>query len=207
MHSTYGPDSENWAGAYKRIGEWCVFPSDASSLWPVLAEAMVHVAHIFISFSTWEVGENSTWDRLKGMLIMHCVFLEIEQMCLHLFSNTCMPKITVVRLAGNGLVLCDSNWWHHNHSFWLLPAFWAGAVEESVEKKHNWMRITGVPWVLEIVKGYKLELDCSTQATSTTHHERKALTQTEIEKMVTKGAIAPVAPCDREIFLLDCYAF
>ena len=48
---------------------------------------------------------------------------------------------------------------------------------------------------------------CSTQATSTTHHERKALTQTEIEKMVTKGAIVPVAPCDREIFLLDCYAF
>ena len=75
------------------------------------------------------------------------------------------------------------------------------------EKKHNWMRITGVPWVLEIVKGYKLELDCSTQATSTTHYERKALTQTEIEKMVTKGAIVPVAPCDREIFLLDCYAF
>ena len=64
------------------------------------------------------------------------------------------------------------------------------------------MGITGVPWVLEIVKGYKLELDCSTQATSTTHHERKALTQTEIEKMVTKGAIAPVAPCNREIFSL-----
>ena len=77
------------------------------------------------------------------------------------------------------------------------------------------MRITGAPWVLEIVKGYKLELDCKpvpTQATSTTHHERKGHSpHAEIEKMVTKGAIVPVAPCDgqflSQLFLLDCYAF
>ena len=75
-------------------------------------------------------------------------------------------------------------------------------MQESVNKKHNWMRITGAPWVLEIVKGYKLELDCKPaqhKPPPPLIMSRKdiALTQTEIEKMVTKGAIVPVAPCDR----------
>ena len=66
---------------------------------------------------------------------------------------------------------------------------------------HNWMQITGDQWVLEVVKGYKLELDCKP-----VQHKPPpplimskieiALTQTEIEKLVIKGAIVPVAPCD-----------
>ena len=37
---------------------------------------------------------------------------------------------------------------------------------------------------------------CTTQATSTNHHEQKGHSPHEIEKMVTKGVIVPVAPCN-----------
>ena len=63
------------------------------------------------------------------------------------------------------------------------------------------MQITGDPWVLEVVKGYKLELDCKPvqhrpPPPLIMSEKDTALTQTEIEKMVTKRAIVPVAPCD-----------
>ena len=63
------------------------------------------------------------------------------------------------------------------------------------------MQITGDPWVLEVVKGYKLELDCKPvqhrpPPPLIMSKKDTALTQTEIEKMVTKRAIVPVAPCD-----------
>ena len=62
------------------------------------------------------------------------------------------------------------------------------------------MRITGDPWILEVVKGYKLELDHKPVQHKPPpplimNKRDMALTQTEIEKMVTKGAIVPVAPC------------
>ena len=68
---------------------------------------------------------------------------------------------------------------------------------------HNWMQITGDQWVLEVVKGYKLELDCKPvqhKPPPPLIMSKKdiTLTQTEIEKLVIKGAIVPVAPCDRQ---------
>ena len=49
------------------------------------------------------------------------------------------------------------------------------------------------------MNGYKLELDCKPVQHSTTHPEQKGHSpHTEIEKMVIKGVIVPVAPCDRQ---------
>ena len=68
---------------------------------------------------------------------------------------------------------------------------------------HNWMQITGDPWILEVVKGYKLELDYKPVQHKPPpplimNKRDIALTQTEIENMVTKGAIVPVAPCNAQ---------
>ena len=71
VHSISAPNSEQWAYVCKHTGGcWLVlmcrclsadtsfFPS--KMIWPMLVEAMVHAALIFISFSTCKVGEDSS---------------------------------------------------------------------------------------------------------------------------------------------------
>ena len=54
----------------------------------MLSEAMAHAALIFISFSTCKVGEDGSRGRQNGKWLMHCVFLEVDQ----IFSCVQMQK-------------------------------------------------------------------------------------------------------------------
>ena len=63
----------------------------------------------------------------------------------------------------------------------------------------NWQKLTSDPWVLEVVKGYPLELELWPSqlvppTPSMLNSKGQVLVQTEVEKMLLKRAILPCGP-------------
>ena len=72
----------------------------------------------------------------------------------------------------------------------------AGQIQHCMK---NWQKLTSVPWVLEVVKGYPLEMELWPSqlvppTPSMLNSKGQVLVQTEVEKMLLKRAICHVAP-------------
>ena len=72
---------------------------------------------------------------------------------------------------------------------------------------HNWLQITKDPWILEVVKGYRLELEYvpvqhKPAPPLIMNREDIALTEAEVKTMTEKGAIIPVEPCTGQFLMV-----
>lgn len=78
-----------------------------------------------------------------------------------------------------------------------MPLTQAGSLLNNL---HKWREITSDPWILETVSGYHLEFESipyqSKPPKLPTFSDRDTeLIQTEINKLISKGAISEVHPC------------
>lgn len=63
----------------------------------------------------------------------------------------------------------------------------------------NWQALTTNPWVLQVVRGYRLELMSPTtqrsQPVTVVTEDKRILVGEEVQKLLNKGAIKVVSPC------------
>jgi len=68
----------------------------------------------------------------------------------------------------------------------------------------NWWVITTDQWILQVVRGYRLELTAPpcqrSQPVTVVTHSNQSLVEEEVQKLLVKGAIQRVSPCPDQCF-------
>ena len=81
-----------------------------------------------------------------------------------------------------------------------VPLLQAGCLSQNLSK---WREFTSDPWILQTVSGYHLEFETTPHQVNLPKfpnfsESKTVLIESEIRKLISKGAVTEVSPCDNE---------